>query len=693
MMHRHFRLREFAAEPRQFEKLVCLSVADRVLHSDIYSGNGKYRKKTGVFPMAARNAGIVGAFPALFEGLGSSGTGEDRVMEEITGWIDRSPAEGLLHMPGQIHESLMAGMPGSGGKQTARKRQGSYYTPAYVVRHMVRLAFDLVSHDSDVNEYEGFRALDPACGGACFLLELYNHLAACGWEPARAMEALFGVDIDDAAVELSIFVLTLAVLDKCPWMKPREIKARLQAQIKAGNALAALKISQLPDTVEKSSRFFSWEKEFPAVFARNAGEKDRGFDLVLGNPPYVSNKLIPAGEKKYYCEHYLSAEGQFDLAVPFLEQGINLLKEGGVLCYITSNKFMGSDYGKSIRKLLLENHTVCDLTDVSTLKTFAGTAAYPVIMTVRKGQAPARSPVKIMRLSQWQDLSTTEPTGVEQAFFREIDGYLLTTMLDHRTMPIIKKIQSIEGRIPRGIIKCGLAETGFNRWVMRNNSQKVFNGREKYLAPFIQAGHIKPYRTARADLIDERYIHPAKVNDMRETKIVIPGIARTLAAAVDRAGCLLGRVYYIKESDTSLNLEYLTVLLNSKVLNFYYKVMYWPVHLEGGYLRFNSGYLANLPVYLSTCQGSGQARTAGRLAEPGSILTEPGSVLAKLGSILAKLPPDDAQAVEAACRADAIVFALYGVNEREAAVIMDFLGTEPQERDMILEFIGDENGF
>ena len=99
----------------------------------------------------------------------------------------------------------------------------------------------------------------------------------------------------------------------------------------------------------KSKDFFLWDVYFAEVFSGKGG-----FDIVIGNPPYIQlQKAINGNEKfadLYKNEIYETFERTGDIYTLFYEKGINILSENGLLCYITSNKWMRANYGKSLRK-------------------------------------------------------------------------------------------------------------------------------------------------------------------------------------------------------------------------------------------------------------------------------------------------------------------------------------------------------
>ncbi|MFQ3619037.1 MAG: Eco57I restriction-modification methylase domain-containing protein, partial [Cyanobacteriota bacterium] len=127
---------------------------------------------------------------------------------------------------------------------------------------------------------------------------------------------------------------------------------------------------------ERSLTFFQYHLHFRDVF------ENGGFDIVIGNPPYVRQEqfkeLKPALQQDYQCY-----TGTADLFVYFYEQGFNLLKPGGYLTYISSNKYMRSGYGEKLRKFLAEQSTIHYLIDFGDANVFEA-IAYPSILLIRK---------------------------------------------------------------------------------------------------------------------------------------------------------------------------------------------------------------------------------------------------------------------------------------------------------------------
>ncbi|MDR0328039.1 MAG: N-6 DNA methylase, partial [Planctomycetaceae bacterium] len=210
-----------------------------------------------------------------------------------------------------------------------RKEGGVYYTPPFIVEYMVANTVGELLKDKTPEEMAKLTIVDPACGGGVFLLGAYQYLLDwhekhCGkltltQRQKILMNNIFGVDIDPLAVEITKYSLSMTCSEG------KDFSLDLDQNIRCGNSLI--------DTEE-----FDWKKDFSRIF------KQGGFNIVIGNPPYVEAKKLKkiAVNLKHYDVH----SGTADLSVYFLERGLNLLKNKGLLMFITTNKFFNTEYGK-----------------------------------------------------------------------------------------------------------------------------------------------------------------------------------------------------------------------------------------------------------------------------------------------------------------------------------------------------------
>ena len=231
-------------------------------------------------------------------------------------------------------------------------------------------------------------------------------------------QSIYGVDIDEGAVEIAKLRLWLSlVVDESRYDDIQPLP-NLDYKIVRGNALLGVEknlfnldlfnrldrlkqqffdathrhekrtlkaqIDQLIELLTGEQKAFDFEVYFHEVFAAKGG-----FDVVIGNPPYVRQELIRELKpdlKKRFPDVYA---GTADLYVYFYAAGLNILNENGGLAFITSNKFMRAGYGKKLRQFLGGQTRLHAIIDFGDLPVFEATA-YPTIVITRRGQPAAK---------------------------------------------------------------------------------------------------------------------------------------------------------------------------------------------------------------------------------------------------------------------------------------------------------------
>lgn len=186
---------------------------------------------------------------------------------------------------------------------------------------------------------------------------------------------LYGVDINEESIEITKLSLWLKTAERG---KPLE---SLDANFIAGNSLG------FNEPAPGST--FVWQKAFESIFEQG------GFDVVLGNPPYVRQELL--GEIKPWLEqNYSVYHGVLDLYGYFFELGNKLLKAEGRMAYISSATFFKTGSGENLRKYLSSEVTLEKIIDFGDVQVFEGVTTYPAILVLRNKKPNADHKIEML---------------------------------------------------------------------------------------------------------------------------------------------------------------------------------------------------------------------------------------------------------------------------------------------------------
>lgn len=205
---------------------------------------------------------------------------------------------------------------------------------------------------------------DPACGSGAFLNQALDFLMKehtyidelktkvlggglqfSDIENTILENNIFGVDLNEESVEIAKLSLWLRTA------QPRRKLNDLNSNIKCGNSL-------IDNKAVAGDKAFNWQEQFPQVFEKG------GFDVIIGNPPYIQLQKMKNLSLEMSNLGFKTYESTGDLYCLFYEKGNEILKTNGKLGYITSNKWMRANYGKSLRKYFYENTNPYKLLDL-----------------------------------------------------------------------------------------------------------------------------------------------------------------------------------------------------------------------------------------------------------------------------------------------------------------------------------------
>jgi type II restriction-modification enzyme len=174
-----------------------------------------------------------------------------------------------------------------------------------------------------------------------------------------------------------------------------------QGWSKAHDKLADLK--KIP--IDSNSSFFLWHTWFSEVFNRPAD--CNGFDIVIGNPPYVSapnqvadKRLLKQREQLLKFGSYKTLYQKWDLYIPFIEKSLQLLKDGGIYSPIVPYPVTNQNYAKRIRQIIINNYDLFEITDLKGIKVFESATVTNCILFIKKGLPRNRVCISNFNLKQ-----------------------------------------------------------------------------------------------------------------------------------------------------------------------------------------------------------------------------------------------------------------------------------------------------
>jgi type I restriction-modification system DNA methylase subunit len=500
-------------------------------------------------------------------------------------------------------------------KPEVKKAGGIYYTPDYIVNYIVKNTVGRLCENKTPKEIAKIKILDPACGSGSFLLGAYTYLLNYhrDWyvenNPKKytkqiyqgrgglwfltiaekkkiLLNNIFGVDIDSQAIEVTKLSLLLKVLEGESQESLLQFRERalpdLGNNIKCGNSLIGSDFFDNPDIDSSDNKLrltinpFDWKSEFRQIFSG----KNPGFDVVIGNPPYVSyysKKAIPLSEseRNYYKDnfefHELLKGKSLNTIMLFLEKATHLLCQKGFVSFIIDIGFHEKVY-QPIRKYL-SHHNIVEI--VSDISVFTGVKSGQVIVLIQR-----TSPGKSISLKRGLD---------EHIGSINYSDFAKPTLI----LPIFSKLDRLFARMEKYPklssmvnITCGL-EYGALRNLFVSDTRKnahyhkVVNGAkgipERYqlywdgeYVLFDKNFEEELVRTKRNYSQSGKYVHFISGDEAkyREPKLLFRQSAMNLICTYDDKNYYaLRSLFCINRKLANVNLKFICGILNSKLLS------------------------------------------------------------------------------------------------------------------------------
>lgn len=553
--------------------------------------------------------------------------------------------------------------------KTKRKKDGVFYTPKYITKYIVENTIgklciekkaELLINEEDYSTdkkrptkvkqaladkltlYRNWllqlTICDPACGSGAFLNQALDYLITEHKYIDELHAKLFGdamvlSDIDNSILENNLFGVDLneesvEIAKLSLWLRTAQPNRKLNDlnnNIKCGNSL-------IDDPAIAGDKAFNWQKQFPKVFDKG------GFDVVIGNPPYVRQELFkeikPYLEKSYKCYNSIA-----DLYTYFIEKGIDLVNQNGLFSFILPNKFLKASYGKEIRKVMKEETNLELLFDFDDYPVFEQATTYPIIYVLNKNKSYDKDYFIYSELNKKQ--TTHDPINLLLKNAVKVNYSALTDdnwkFQDDSNSNLLYKLKNnsttlkeiVSDKIFRGV------STGKNEVfiINKNTADILINEKNKSLIRKIVTGkevkrnnltfdnlyllyipweydleydeNIKKYLIENKELLSDRpEVKEGRFNwwclsrygsknaeYLFKPKIIYPRINNQCNFYFDATG-----EYSLSDNNffISTEIKYILPILNSKLIYFYLKSI--ASTLQGGYLDFRRPYIETIPI-------------------------------------------------------------------------------------------------
>lgn len=506
-------------------------------------------------------------------------------------------------------------------KPEVRKAGGVYYTPQYIVDYIVKNTLGKLVDGKTPEEVAKIKICDPACGSGSFLLGAYDFLLK--WhkdyynkhqqkkqdrfitpdgnlhtqiKKQILLNNIYGVDIDTNAVEVTKLSLMLKAMEgetnqsinqQLSFLHERVLPS-LDDNIKSGNSLIdtdfyANAMDFEPEE-EKKIKPFSWKEEFKAVFAQG------GFDIVIGNPPWVDLKGHPSQLVKYYFAKFSSTENRINLFSIFIEKSLSILSKKGCFGFIIPNSLLYQSSYSKIRNIILNQWNIGSIIRLPD-NVFVGVKAETIIITIdsstkktdcciydrqeiiNKIDIDSSQNFKILESKQWAN----NELSVFDIFSSDKDKGLLNK-IDNNKTELSEICDFTLGITPydkyKGHTSLQISERAFHSTIKKDNTFK----------PLLEGADVKRYLVEWGK---KEYISygdwlgaPRRQNFFIKPRILIRQIVSGNPLRI-YAGYTEEELYNVQsifnlilKENVGINIKYVLAIINSSLMNYYHRHKY-----------------------------------------------------------------------------------------------------------------------
>lgn len=494
-------------------------------------------------------------------------------------------------------------------QKTRRKKEGIFYTPKYITKYIVENTVGKLceekkaelgiidkeyakgrrnrnkkivkSLDEKLNKYRvwllSLTILDPACGSGAFLNQTLDFLIKEHQkvDELRAQllggsivfsditkdileKNIYGVDLNEESIEIAKLSLWLRTAKK-----GRKLN-KLNKNIKCGNSLI-----DAPEIA--GDKAFDWEKEFPEVFDKG------GFDVVIGNPPYGAK--LKKSEKDYIKTTYQITEYNYDTYKFFFELSLKILKDSSLLGFITPNTYLVVENGYLLRKLLFVKNKLLELYE--TFNVFPDAVVEPIITIIQK--KPSKNDDDFCVYLDSRDRSNSKKLNFKhENIFRKDTLVFNYRETEHQRKLYFKVLKNSEPLSAYATVKAGVKpyEKGKGnppqtKDIVKNKPFNSYRAEDANWFKLVRGTQINRYQinwNGEYLKYGEWLAAPRNPKTFFSPKILIRRTDDKLLCTFDDNNFVgLNSVHCLQKTTNKVNYKYLLALLNSKLLNWFFR--------------------------------------------------------------------------------------------------------------------------
>ncbi|WP_417857718.1 Eco57I restriction-modification methylase domain-containing protein [Xanthomarina gelatinilytica] len=542
-------------------------------------------------------------------------------------------------------------------QKSKRKKDGVFYTPKYITKYIVENTVGKLCQEK--KEALGFKEeayfevkkgthqntkkqllevldnyrewllqitiCDPACGSGAFLNQALDFLIKehryidelkvkvlgggfilSDIENTILENNIYGVDLNEESVEIAKLSLWLRTA------QPRRKLSDLSSNIKCGNSL-------IDSKTVAGDKAFNWQEQFPQIFDKG------GFDVIIGNPPYINVELIPKNEKDYFKKNYEVFYKRSDLFVLFIELAVQKLSKNGMISFIIPSIILNNLSYKLIRNKLLSNKWLSEICYTGG-KVFSDATVDTVILTIDKKQVQEIKLIDALNFEEqitqivhtdyfekYQNAISIGSDGSDLLYeklfnkdFVKVDDYfnvfqgIVTGNNESYIFEDEQKI--IKANIDKELLHPIVLGRDIGKWIIKDSSKKIlylnndinvenYYLTKNWLLPF--KDKLEKRRECLKGVIPWYSLQwPRDKSELDKTpKILLQrtrneSLKTRLVATIDDTGIYgMESIIFLTPKTDEISVYYFLAILNSNLLNFLFATKFLNLAVKGDYLK------------------------------------------------------------------------------------------------------------